>query len=388
MNPAEFTSTRSGVVTKTSTGYWAFIPSPMTSELKLDQTSQLLLSRADALVGELSGLGRNLPNPELLISPYAHREAVLSSKIEGTQASISDLFVDELSQPTEVPDDVREVRNYLRAQRVGLENLAKLPIASGLILKLHAELMRGVRGENKTPGEFRRSQNWIGPAGSTPTTAPFVPPPPEQMLDAIADWERFVNARGKMPDLVQCALMHERFEAIHPFLDGNGRVGRLLITMFLTERNRLARPLLYVSGYIERNRQEYYDLLQRVRTHDDRLGWVKFFLRAIAFTARQAIDHADQLLKLQKEHHARLKGRHREVALIDSLFQNYYTTVSRAADVLKVSTPTASRIIQKLESGQILQEVTGRSWGRIYVATSIRNAVDHPPEVDEAQLGL
>ncbi|MDQ3414520.1 MAG: Fic family protein [Verrucomicrobiota bacterium] len=220
-----------------------------------------------------------MPNPHLLIEPLMWQEAVLSSRIEGTRASLSDLLeADALEvRAKDQTPDVREVRNYIHAMTHGLGRLASLPLSLRLVCELHEHLMRGVRGHDKTPGAFRRSQNWIGPRGSTPETAPYVPPPVEEMMDCLGNWELFLHKHGEMPDLIQCAVMHEQFEAIHPFLDGNGRVGRLLITLFLIERNRLAQPLLYLSVFIEANRQDYYDLLQRVRTHGDWLSWLNGF---------------------------------------------------------------------------------------------------------------
>src|SRR5439155_15495394 len=218
------------------------------------------------------------------------REAVLSSRIEGTKASLSDLLRDEVAAPLvrAEDNDVLEVRNYVSAMLYGLERLKKLPLSLRLVREIHGRLMKGVRGERATPGEFRRSQNWIGPAGSTPATARYVPPPPEYLDETLADWERFLHDRQAFPDLIQCAIMHEQFEAIHPFLDGNGRIGRLLITLFFVERGRLSQPLLYLSSYIEAHRQEYYESLQRVRTHGDWLSWLRFFITGVTEIATEA----------------------------------------------------------------------------------------------------
>ncbi len=367
--------------------FWAFFPAPLEVAFPLDAGLALLLSETDAAVGELSGIGRHLPNPELLIAPYSRREAVLSSRIEGTQASMSELLFDELKFDEEVAqyrprsdDDVREVRNYVRALRLGIARLAELPIATRLILEIHRELLKGESSERHTPGEFRRSQNWIGPPGSTPATAPYVPPPPgETMLDCIADWERFTNTRGQLPDLIQCALLHERFEAIHPFLDGNGRIGRLLVTLFLIERGRLSHPLLYLSAFIEAHRAEYYDLLQRVRTHYDRRAWVIFFLNGVRQTARQAIQHTRQILDMRARWRHTLSGDHRSRALLDSLFVNPYVTVASSAKILRVSQPTAARTIQRLVESTLLSEITGNRWGKVFLAAPILNVIENPP---------
>jgi len=244
------------------------------------------------------------------------------------------------------------------------------------VRELHKHLMKGVRGEVATPGEFRRSRNWIGKSGSTIETATYVPPPPQEMTEALGAWERFLHERELMPDLVQCALMHEQFEAIHPFLDGNGRVGRLLITLFLIERGRLTQPLLYLSEYIERHRQDYYELLQRVRTHGDWQGWIMFFLAGVADTATKAVAQAGRLMDLREEYRARLKTTPRAVELLDELFTNPYITVSRAASALSVSNPTARQAVAALENAGMLEEVSGRAWGKLYLARPIMRVIE------------
>jgi Fic family protein len=384
MDPKEFIEPKAGKVVLTLTGYHAFIPAPLPPELHYDSELTLALSRADAALSELSGLGRYLPNPNLLIAPYMKREAVASSRIEGTQADLSDLLMDELApQRTRPLADVLEVRNYIAAMNVGMHKLASFPMATRLVKALHRVLMRDVRGQERTPGEFRKTQNWIGPGGSTPMTAKFVPPPPDEMLDCIRQWEIFINDRGHMPELIQCALMHEQFEAIHPFLDGNGRVGRLLITLFLLERKRLSRPLLYLSSYIEAHRRDYYDLLQRVRTHGDWKSWILYFLEGVAQTSRQAARQADALRTLWQQMRQRLDGKHRAQALIDELFINPYVTIARTAKLLKVSDTTADKAIGLLAHANVLKETTGRTWGRVWVARPILDAIENPPPVQD-----
>jgi Fic family protein len=243
--------------------------------------------------------------------------------------------------------------------------------------------MEGMRGEQATPGEFRRSQNWIGPPGSDLTTALYVPPPPSEMMDALSDWERFLHDRETMPDLIQCAVMHEQFEAIHPFLDGNGRMGRLLIVLFLMERGRLSAPLLYLSAYIEAHRQEYYDLLQRIRTHGDWDGWIRFFLAGVRETATAAVKQADYLMSLREMFRSHLSNRPRALALVDHLFVNPYLTVARAAELLNTSNQTARQAVRVLEDEDILQEVTGRRWGRVYVAGPILAALEGAGATEE-----
>lgn len=376
MNPSDFRDPSVGRVIQAPGGYAAFVPAPLPPDLTYDAPLVRLLSRADAALSELSGLGRQLPNPHLLIAPYVRREAVLSSRIEGTRASLSDLLLDEAEPERSGDCDVREVRNYVAALEHGLERLRELPLSLRLVRELHEHLMRGVRGDQATPGEFRRSQNWIGPAGSTPATAPYVPPPPDAMMDCLADWEGFLHDRERLPDLLQCAVMHEQFEAIHPFLDGNGRVGRLLITLFLVERERLSQPLLYLSDYIEAHRQEYYDRLQRVRTEGDWSGWLRFFLVGVEETARSAIRQASRLMDLRESYRQRLSRKPNALRLLDELFVNPYLTAARAAQVLNVSNPTARQAIALLQGEGLLAEMTGRSWRRIYLARPILEAIE------------
>ena len=377
MKPAEFRDPSAGTIVQGPGGYAAFVPAPLPPQLVYDAGLVLQLSRADAALSELSGLGRQLPNPHLLIAPYVRREAVLSSRIEGTRASLSDLLLDEVEDSGSQDADVQEVRNYVEALEYGLGRLKELPLSLRLVRELHERLMRGVRGERATPGEFRRSQNWIGPAGSSPDTAPYVPPPPDRLLGCLADWELFLHDRERFPELIQCALMHEQFEAIHPFLDGNGRVGRLLITLFLIERGRLSEPLLYLSSFIEAHRQEYYDTLQRVRTDGDWPGWLRFFLTGVEETAREAFGQARRLLDLYDRLRRDLRQKPNATALLDELFVNPYVTVSRAARLLDVSYPTARTAVARLQKDGLLEEITGRSWGRLYLARPILEAIEN-----------
>lgn len=348
----------------------------MPPAIQYDAAIVLQLSRADVAVSELSGLGRHLPNPHLLIAPYIRREAVLSSRIEGTRASLSDLLLHEadMSNGSGSPD-VREVQNYVLALEHGIRRLSNLPLSLRLVRELHSHLMEGVRGDSGTPGEFRRSQNWIGRPGSTLSSADYVPPPPSELMGCLGDWEHFVQERELMPDLVQCAVMHEQFEAIHPFLDGNGRVGRLLITLFLVERGGLSAPLLYLSAYIESHRDRYYDALQRVRTDGDWYGWIAYFLAGVTETAREAIQQARKLMDLRETLRLRLRGKAKALALVDELFVNPYVTVARAASLLGISYPTARQAVLLLQENAILEEVTGREWGRLYVAGPVLEAL-------------
>ncbi len=270
---------------------------------------------------------------------------------------------------------MQEVRNYITALEYGVVRLRELPLSLRLVRELHARLMDGVRGGHATPGEFRRSQNWIGMAGSTLATASYVPPPPAEMMEALAAWERFLHDEASFPMLIQCALMHEQFEAIHPFLDGNGRVGRLLITLFLIERGRLSLPLLYLSAYIEAHRQDYYQLLQRVRTAGEWKNWLLFFLHGVTTTAQAAVRQAGQLMTLRERFRMQVSEKPRALALVDALFANPYLTVSHAEELLSASNPTARGAVTALIQAGILTETTGRSWGRVYVAQAILDAL-------------
>ncbi len=379
MNPADFQCPQAGRVVQTPEGYAAFVPAPLPPELNFDAELTLALSRADAALSELSGIGRHLPNPHLLIAPYVRREAVLSSRIEGTRASLSDVLLDELQDDTPHKEeaDVREVRNYVAALQYGLERLQSLPLSLRLVKELHAKLMQGVRGERATPGEFRRSQNWIGPAGSTPTNASYVPPPLAEMNAALDAWEKFIHQREQLPDLIQCALIHEQFEAIHPFLDGNGRVGRLLVTLFLSERKRLSQPLLYLSAYIEAHRRDYYDLLQRVQTRGEWKAWLMYFLAGVQATARDAVLRTSQLMDLRETHRQRLRDKAKALILLDELFENPFITVAKAAALLNVSNPTARQAVNLLQNDGMLTEVSGRKWGQLYLARPILQIIEH-----------
>jgi Fic family protein len=381
VDPKIFQAPSAGRVVAHATGYHAFIPALPPIDLALPSDLILALSRADAALGELSGLGRQLPNPHLLIDPLVRREAVLSSRIEGTQASLADVFLNEAGQADRAvapPDDVQEVLNYVAALEHGIGRLEMLPLSTRLVNEMHAKLMTGVRGHFATPGEIRRSQNWIGPAGSTPTTATYVPPPPDELPALLSAWEKFIHAREVMPDLVQCALVHEHFEAIHPYLDGNGRIGRLLITLFLMERGRLSQPLLYLSDYIERHRDDYYRLLLRVRTHGDYQAWVRFFLVGVEETSRDAVRRVQKLIGLRER---LLLGDYGKgsAALIMQLFQRPHTSVAQAAKVMEVSHPTAAKVLQALVAAGHLREITGRSSHRAYVAQAILDALERSP---------
>ena len=380
MDPKDYACPEAGQAVRTETGYGAFVPAPLPPRIDWDTELVVALSRADAALSRLAGVGSQLPNPHLFIDPYARREAVLSSRIEGTQASLSDLFLDEI-EPDRVEvsrDDVREVRNYVSALEHGLTRLKELPLSLRLIREMHEILMTGVRGRHATPGEFRRSQNWIGPPGSTIETAAFVPPPPEEMNVALGEWERFLHNRDSLPDLVQCALVHEQFEAIHPFLDGNGRIGRLLITLFLVERERMSQPLLYLSAYFEANRNQYYDALQAVRTHADWRSWLLFFLAGVEQVACRAAEQAGELADMREHYRGLVAGKVKSLVLVDELFRSPVASAASTARRLGVSDPTARAAIAALEAVGLLEEFTGRSWGKVWIARPVMEVLDRP----------
>jgi Uncharacterized conserved protein len=367
---------------KTLGGFSAFVPAPLPPKLDYGQDLVLALSRADAALSELSIAGEQLPNPHLLIAPYLRQEAVLSSRIEGTRTTLSELLMDEVAAapPARDPNDLREVRNYIEALEYGLARLSELPLSLRFVRELHERLMQGVRGAHMTPGEFRRSQNWIGPPGCTLANATYVPPPVDEMTRALGDWELFLHDRTSLPDLVQCALMHEHFEAIHPFLDGNGRVGRLLITLFLTERGRLTQPLLYLSAYIEAHRSDYYDALLRVRTEGDWESWLLFFLRGVQETAVAAAAQARKIMRIREEYQQLLQDHAKALALVDEVLSTPYITVAHAQKVLGVSNPTARTAVSAMVDAGLLAEVGERKWRRLYVARPVLDVLRTPLE--------
>jgi cell filamentation protein, protein adenylyltransferase len=374
MDPASFVANAPGRLVSHD-GNAAFVPAPLPPTL--DFTSELVtyLSKAAGSIGLLAGTGRNLQNPALLIGPYLRREAVLSSRIEGTMSTLADLYEDEATGSSR--GDVREVRNYLTAHEYGLKALKKLPLCLRLLREVHKRLMQGVRGHDRHPGSFRSYQNWIGRDPGAPIEeARYVPPPVTEMQAALADFEKFLHDET-LPPLIVAALAHYQFEAIHPFGDGNGRVGRLLISLLLHERGLLPQPLLYISAYFERSGAEYYDRLLRVSTHSDWQGWLAYFLKGVAIQAQAAVDDAERLLVLQVRYHDLLStARARQAAhqLVDQLFMNPYVAAPRAAKLLKVSAPTARAAIRDLEAQGILHELTGRKWGQLFLASEILQA--------------
>jgi Fic family protein len=347
----------------------------------LDAGLVYLLSEADRALGTLDGIGRTLPNPYLLISPFLSREAVASSRIEGTQASLSDLFLFEASQEKALtPRDVREVANYVKAANHGVARLDELPLGLRLVRELHATLLEGVRGRDQSPGQFRTVQNWIGqPPTYALEDAVYVPPPVRDMADLLDDWEAFLHERLTMPPLVRCALMHYQFESIHPFRDGNGRLGRLLITLYLCAEGHLAQPLLYLSAFFEAKKGEYYDRLQAIRTSGDWSGWLGFFLNAVVGQSRDAVDRSGRILALREEYRERLlqaKGAASPQRLLDALFLSPAVNIRGAQDMLQINYLTALRAVEALVEVGILREVTGGRRNRIFVADELVRAIE------------
>lgn len=362
----------------TRKGYKAFIPYPLPPQLDWSNRLSNALSDADRALGQLAREGKELPNPHLLIRPFVAREAVLSSKIEGTRITMGEVLTQEAEDHLDkASGDLLEVRNYIIALDHGINLLKTVPLSIRIIREVHACLMKGVRGDQATPGEFRRSQNWIGPPGCTLSTATYVPPPPEEMADCLRDLERFFHSR-ELPPLIQIALCHYQFEAIHPFLDGNGRVGRLLITLMLIEKGLLPSPLLYLSAFFEATRSEYYHQLQAVTDRGDFEEWCIYFLGGVAHQATDAVSRAIQIHTLLNVWQQQV-GRSGVVSeLLSRLADNPFLTIKRSARELGVAYTTVQRAVQKLESLEIIQQVSSGRRDRVYCALDLFQILDEP----------
>jgi Fic family protein len=367
--------------------YQAFIPAPLPPAIEMDLDLVRALSAADRAIGELAGLGRNMPNPRLFIRPFMTREAVLSSRIEGTQADIEDVYAFEAGHP-EHHSDVQEVANYVHALEYGLDRISTLPISLRLMREMHARLMRGVRGEYATPGEFRTSQNWIGRGGDPLSRAVFVPPPPHEMRAALGSLEMYLHAEDQYPPLIRIGLIHYHFEAIHPFVDGNGRIGRLLISLLLVHWGLLPLPLLYLSAYFERNRETYYALLLAVSERGAWKEWLTFFMAGIAEQAQDAIHRARKLQDLQVQWRNQMTAAHAStmlLRLVDTLFESPFLTIPQAAEVLDMTYQGANRNVEKLVSAGILRRLSPNQHHKFFVADRILRVVS---ETDAAQLNF
>lgn len=376
----ELKNSPSGHLEPTDEGQWAFVPDPLPRKVSLDSPLIYLLDQASRAVATLAGVGETLPNPHLLIRPFIHREAVLSSKIEGTQASISDVYIFEASGSRRETEDVREVANYVRAVERGLQLLEELPLCTRLINETHAELLRDVRGEDKRPGELRTHQVWLGGEGTPIQESRFVPAPANFVRDLLDDWEEFVNAETDLPPLIQCAMMHYQFETIHPYLDGNGRIGRLLIILFLCAKGVLPTPLLYLSAYFERHRDAYYRHLYDVSATGDWSSWLRFFLEGVVEQARDALVRSRKIRELQERYRKLLQEERvsgNVLRLLDELFVNPVMTTPWAGEILNVTSAGARGILNRLTDAGIL-EYRSDTWPRMYIARELLDVIEAP----------
>jgi len=374
MEPSPDTAVRrAGQYVQQPGGYRAFLPAPLppVPPVSLDAGLGALLSQADRALGRLDGAVITLPDPDLFVFMYVRKEAVLSSQIEGTQSSLQDLLAAEAQffDPPDLPRDVDEVINYVAAMQHGLSRLDELPVSIRLVREIHARLMQGVRGGRLTPGELRRSQNWIGPGGAGIADAVFVPPPPDMVAGALGQWETFLHAEDDLPLLVRIGLAHAQFETIHPFLDGNGRVGRLLITFLLTEGGVLSKPVLYLSHYFKRHRQAYYDHLQAVRDRGDWEGWLRFFLRGVMEVSGEATETARRVLLLREQHRAAIAAGLGRAAgnghrVLESLYVRPIVTVNEVQSLTGTSFAAANQLVARLTDLGILREITGYARNR------------------------
>jgi Fic family protein len=370
--PAGTEPNRSGRYVRQSAGYHAFVPAqlPPIPPVQIEGTLQRLLSQADLALGRLDGSIQTLPNPDLFVLMYVRKEAVLSSQIEGTQSSLQDLLAAEAQiLAPEQPRDVAEVINYVAAMNRGISRLADLPVSVRLIREIHARLLQKVRGAHLTPGELRRSQNWIGPSDCTLNEAIFVPPPPEVVPEALAALERFLHAEDSMPLLVKIGLAHAQFETIHPFLDGNGRVGRLLVTFLLCEKGVLRKPVLYLSHYFKQHRQRYYDLLQATRDSGDWETWLAFFLQGVAEVSAQATETARCILALRENHRTAIAGGLGRAAgnghrVLEHLYKRPIVSVNDVRALIATTYPAANELVSRMVKLGILEEMTGQTRNR------------------------
>jgi Fic family protein len=362
-------------------GFWYYCPEPLPRSLSLGTDTVMALSSADTALGRLAGVGRLLRDPHLLVRPYVTREALASSRIEGTQASLSQVFQAVASGGSAPDTGVREVENYIRAMDTGLRLLETLPISNRVLRTIHQTLLQDVRGRERRPGEFRDTPVWIGSPTDTPENATYVPPLASEMHDALADWERFANEAPRMPMLVQCALLHYQFETIHPFLDGNGRLGRLLIVFFLMQQGRLPAPLLYLSSYLEDHRPEYYERLQAVRERGELQEWIQFFLTAVAAQAEDAVERAEQLVDLRERYRLDLAGtRSRAAEVVDLIMENPIISSHTIQRRMQVTNQGAHNLIMQLERRGWIERLGrfGRGGRQFWLAPEVFNALNRP----------
>lgn len=365
-------------------GYESFIPNPLPPEILWDESLARLLSVADRVVGQLSGEGRLLPNPHLLIRPFIKREAVLSSRIEGTRTSLSELMANDAGASVkQISDDLKEVGNYVRAMDYGIERLKALPLSLRLIREIHEKLMEGVRGDIATPGQFRKSQNWIGYPGCGLKNATYIPPSPDMLMDCMGQLEKFMH-ESDLPPLIQAALIHYQFEAIHPFLDGNGRVGRLLIILFLIEREVITAPLLYLSAFFEATRQTYYDMLLDVSYKSQWGRWLDYFLDGVAKMSSDALRRSEKINHQVCEWKKLMAGEKPKVLynVIDIFSENPFWSIKNIASRLDVAYTTAQKAVKVLQDRQIIFQTDKEAQrGKVYCAEKIMEILNEPPEI-------
>jgi Fic family protein len=372
---------RAGKFVRQPAGFSAFIPNPLPPEppIKYDEELQLLLSEADRALARLDGIATVLPNPDLFITMYVKKEALLSSQIEGTQASLEGILEYEADLiPKEDINEIKEVINYIKALNYGIERLKELPMSLRLIREIHGILLKGTRGSDRSPGEFRKSQNWIAPPGVVSLNeATFIPPPPDLVIGTMGELEKFFHCKDAIPPLVKIALIHAQFETIHPFLDGNGRMGRLLITFYLSWKAILSNPLLYLSFYLKKNRAAYYDLLMEIRTKGLWENWIKFFLIGVSETSAEATHTAREVIRLKEDLITKLYENSLSsiyaIKLIDVLFETPLVNTEDVIEKLNVSKETANTLVRKFEGMGILKEITGKQRYKKYI---FKNYVD------------
>ena len=364
---------RAGEYVQQPEGHSSFIPRPLPPHpaVVIDNEMANLLSKANRALGRLDGSAEILPNPDLFVAMYVRKESVLSSQIEGTQASLQDVLAYEaFHERRRMSVDVQEVVNHVRAMNLGIRRLGPLPVGTQLLREVHQQLLRNVRGKEKWPGEFRRTQNWIGPPGSDISDAVFVPPPASLVQSCMSDLETYMSSDSGTPTLIKCGLVHAQFETIHPFLDGNGRLGRLLVTLLLCKEEVLSRPLLYISAYYKQYREQYYNLLQNVRDTGDWEDWLKFFLTGVWKVSEEAFDTARRIIGLRELHRGLIAAGARSSAkallLLDKLFYDPLISVADAAEHLNLSYPAASSLVSELERLGLLEETTGQKRNRLF----------------------
>jgi Fic family protein len=383
MRREDFTADAPGRLVVAPEGHLAYVPDPLPPQFALELSTVNLLAGAERALGELKGVGQRLPNPHLLINPFLRREAVLSSRIEGTTTGLQQLLLFETAPSDEPGDsDVREVANYVAALELGFSLLEKLPVSLRLIREVHERLMQDVRGQEQRPGEFRHIPNLIGHRGAIPDTARFVPPPVKEMHAALHDLERYIGERrDDLPFLIQLALVHYQFEVIHPFMDGNGRVGRLLIALQLRERAYLPQPLLYLSAYFEYHRDAYRDHLLAVSRSGTWTEWIDFFLQGVAEQSTDTVQRSYQLLDLLQRYQSWALSTTRSAnlaRLVELVLVRPVISISNVEEWLGVTQPGASRLVQQLVDRGILEEVTGRQRNRRFAALEILEILDAP----------